>query len=186
MARNTGRGSASRGAPKRLPVGKLPSLHWVSSKQAALDAALSYRLDGRSFVVPRGFVTDFATVPRIFWWMFGPTGLYTWAAILHDWFCKMLRMRKSPVTAREADRYFRLACAELGVGFVPRWLLWTGVRWGALGTPSRRPGWWRDAPLVAVWSVLVIVPVIVATVGVLFALAWVAILSGIARVFRLR
>ena len=35
--------------------------------------------------LPIGFVTDFASVPRPFWAILPPTGLYTQAAIIHDY-----------------------------------------------------------------------------------------------------
>jgi hypothetical protein len=35
--------------------------------------------------VPKGFVTDFATIPRVFWTMLRPDGEYTYAAIVHDY-----------------------------------------------------------------------------------------------------
>ena len=155
---------------KTLPSGQLPSFHWITDKNVALDAPLTYLLAGFAFVVPRGFVSDFASIPKLFWGLFGPTGKYTWAAILHDWFCKLLPSKKCPVSARDADRYFRLACAELGVDPITRWLLWTGVRWGALFNRHRRAGWWRDLPLIAVWSVLALPIVVPAAVGGLVAL----------------
>jgi Protein of unknown function (DUF1353) len=35
--------------------------------------------------VPRGFVTDFATIPRIFWSLMPRDGKYAFAAIVHDY-----------------------------------------------------------------------------------------------------
>lgn len=35
--------------------------------------------------VPIGFVTDFASIPRIFWSMLRPDGIYSYAAIIHDY-----------------------------------------------------------------------------------------------------
>jgi hypothetical protein len=35
--------------------------------------------------VPTGFVTDFASVPQVFWSALRPDGLYTYPAIVHDW-----------------------------------------------------------------------------------------------------
>lgn len=186
MAKNTGRGSSRAPSRKTLPVGKLPSLHWINSREVALDAALAYKLDGRSFVVPRGFVTDFASVPKFLWWLFGPTGLWTWAAILHDWLCKMRWTRRPPASARDTDRFFRLACLEVRVNWVLAWLLWTGVRWGALFNSRRREGWWRDAPLVLVWSAFALVPVLVATAGILFAYLFFLPFRWIARMIQSR
>ncbi|ECG8634089.1 DUF1353 domain-containing protein, partial [Salmonella enterica subsp. salamae] len=35
--------------------------------------------------VPAGFVTDLATIPRIFWSLMPPDGKYAKAAIIHDY-----------------------------------------------------------------------------------------------------
>ncbi|SNR38803.1 DUF1353 domain-containing protein [Blastococcus mobilis] len=115
--------------------------HWI------LDARLPY--DGRTqeFIVPAGFTTDFASVPRpLFSVIPHTTGVL--AAVLHDWFCVGLAEGWCPVSAVDADRIFRRVLRECGVPFVTRWLMFVGVRWGALLNPHRRAGWWRDAPVV--------------------------------------
>jgi hypothetical protein len=38
-----------------------------------------------SVEVPKGFVTDFASIPRPFWTLLRPDGEYTFAAIVHDY-----------------------------------------------------------------------------------------------------
>jgi hypothetical protein len=38
-----------------------------------------------SVVVPKGFETDFASVPRVFWTIIPPDGKYTKAAVVHDY-----------------------------------------------------------------------------------------------------
>ncbi|RTL25326.1 MAG: DUF1353 domain-containing protein [Burkholderiales bacterium] len=35
--------------------------------------------------VPRGFVTDLASIPRVFWSLLRPDGAYTYPAIIHDY-----------------------------------------------------------------------------------------------------
>ncbi|ECG1115158.1 TPA: DUF1353 domain-containing protein [Salmonella enterica subsp. houtenae serovar O:57:z4,z32:-] len=63
--------------------------------------------------VPAGFVTDLATVPRIFWTLMPPDGKYAKAAIIHDWmYDNALRTKK------EADLIFLDGMKVLGV---PRW-----------------------------------------------------------------
>jgi hypothetical protein len=37
------------------------------------------------FTVPKGFITDGASVPRIFWNALSPWGIYSPAAVGHDW-----------------------------------------------------------------------------------------------------
>ncbi|EGV2045572.1 DUF1353 domain-containing protein [Salmonella enterica] len=63
--------------------------------------------------VPAGFVTDLATIPRIFWSLMPPDGKYAKAAIIHDYlYDNALR------TKREADLIFLDGMTVLGV---PRW-----------------------------------------------------------------
>ncbi len=51
--------------------------------------------------VPAGFVTDLATVPRIFWTLLPPDGKYAKAAIIHDYlYDNALR------TKQETDKIF--------------------------------------------------------------------------------
>ncbi|EJI5073162.1 DUF1353 domain-containing protein [Salmonella enterica] len=63
--------------------------------------------------VPAGFVTDLATIPRVFWSLMQPDGKYAKAAIIHDYlYDNALR------TKREADRIFLDGMTVLGV---PKW-----------------------------------------------------------------
>lgn len=52
------------------------------------DMEFEVKLDDKSIrkiVVPRGFVTDLASTPRVVWSMYPPFGKYLTAAILHDY-----------------------------------------------------------------------------------------------------
>ncbi|ECQ1025024.1 phage tail protein [Salmonella enterica subsp. diarizonae] len=63
--------------------------------------------------VPAGFITDLASVPRIFWAFMPPDGKYAKAAIIHDYlYDNALRTKK------EADLIFLDGMTVLGV---PRW-----------------------------------------------------------------
>ncbi|EAS5299210.1 DUF1353 domain-containing protein [Salmonella enterica] len=63
--------------------------------------------------VPAGFITDLATIPRIFWSLMPPDGKYAKAAIIHDYlYDNALRTKK------EADLIFLDGMTVLGV---PRW-----------------------------------------------------------------
>lgn len=98
--------------------------------------------------IPSDFGTDLATVPRIFWAVLPPSGVYERAAVLHDWACTE-GIASGLVSSIEADGLFRRVARECGVGAVTRWLLWWGVRVGALTNPARRAGWCQTAPAVA-------------------------------------
>jgi len=68
---------------------------------------------GRKVVVHRGFVTDFASVPRLLWWLISSWGRYGKAAVVHDYLYKY-----HVGTRREADGIFFEA---MGVLNVRRW-----------------------------------------------------------------
>lgn len=120
-----------------------------------------------TFDVPAGYVTDFASVPRVAVWLIPVFGRYTLPAILHD---RLLTdyLASGAITSNDVDGLFRRAMREMGVPPVKRWLMWAGVRWGALFNPVRRAGWARSAPGVIAVSVLAL-PVVglpIAGVGV--------------------
>lgn len=73
--------------------------------------------------VPAGFITDLATIPRIFWVLLPPDGKYAKAAIIHDWmYDNALRTKK------EADLIFLDGMAVLGVPKWKRTVMYLAVR----------------------------------------------------------
>ena len=87
-----------------------------------LEAAI-YAGHTDRFTVPVGFRTDFASVPRVLTWLLPRYGLFTRAAILHDFL-----VRSGAIGRADADGLFRRAMRELGVSFVRRWMMWAAVR----------------------------------------------------------
>lgn len=88
---------------------------------------------GRWIRVPKGFLTDGASTPRVIWAFLPSTGRYLQAAILHDYLYKVLQagLTFPEVRSRgEADREFRLASLACGVSPAVAWILWLGVRLG--------------------------------------------------------
>lgn len=127
---------------------------------------LIYRGDEEIWLIPAGYVTDFATVPRIAVWLIPRFGAYTKAAILHDFL-----LTDTDVSSVDADNLFRRALRELGVPPVRRTLMWVGVRWGAAFNRRRRTGWWRTAPAVLAYSLpaLLLAPAMIAVAVTLAA-----------------
>jgi hypothetical protein len=75
------------------------------------DAAIVWQPNSgqnwREVVVPPGFVTDLASIPRLFWQILRPTGRYAYAAVVHDYlYWTQIRSRE------EADQIFRQAMAD--------------------------------------------------------------------------
>ncbi|EAO0947453.1 DUF1353 domain-containing protein [Salmonella enterica] len=82
--------------------------------------------------VPAGFVTDLATVPRIFWSVMPPDGKYAKAAIIHDYlYDNALRTKK------EADLIFLDGMAVLGVPKWKRIVMYLAVRIFGRGNYSK-------------------------------------------------
>ncbi len=72
--------------------------------------------------VPEGYLTDIASVPRIFWSLVPPDGGYGQAAVLHDYLCEYLQYWVAGeirhITRKETDDVLMEAMIALGV---PSW-----------------------------------------------------------------
>lgn len=79
-------------------------------------------------VVPKGAITDLASVPRILWAVFPPHGKWAKAAIVHDWLYAEAIGSKA-----YADRVFLEAMEVLGVPLVRRKLMFWAVHWFGRG-----------------------------------------------------
>lgn len=82
-----------------------------------------------TLTVPKGFITDFASVPRVFWNIFPPFGEYTEAAVAHDYLYRHGGVIPGWVklTKDECDEVFLKGMESLGVGTVTRHIMWTAV-----------------------------------------------------------
>lgn len=94
--------------------------------------------DGRAFTVPAGFITDLASIPRLFHSLIPVNGRHRAAAILHDWL-----FVEQPMTRAETDALFLRAMEEEGVRWSQRRVMWSAVRLGGW------PAWRRNAAALA-------------------------------------
>lgn len=133
---------------------------------------------GDRFTIPAGYVTDFATVPRVAVWLIPTFGRYTRSAILHDYLITDA-IPAGMVSSVDADGIFRRTMRELGVPPVKRWLMWAAVRLAAAFSAKRRPGWWSTAPAVLGIALLAL-PLAVPMAGVAAGLVVYAIAEFIA------
>lgn len=88
--------------------------------------------DGLTIIIPKGFTTDFASVPKIFCPILPHTGKYTKASALHDY---LYSTYSDDVLCNraEADKLFLQAMTYSGVAPWKRMLLYYAVRiFGAL------------------------------------------------------
>lgn len=88
----------------------------------------------RRIQIPAGFITDFASIPRVLWSILPPTGGYGKAAVVHD------RLYRTPglCTRAQADAVLKEAMQFLQVGWWTRQVIYAGVRVG--GGSSYRGG----------------------------------------------
>lgn len=83
--------------------------------------------------VPRGFVTDFASVPRLLWVLFPRQGFHQNAAVVHDWlYWSHSRSR------RASDYVFLEGMGVLGTLISAQYLMFWAVR--AFGWMA----WWHN------------------------------------------
>lgn len=108
-------------SPLILRVG--PPGEWI------LERTLEW--EGRQrIVVPAGFITDLASIPRALRGVLEQNGRSRKAAVLHDWLYSSQRIGTRRITRAQADAVFRQALEAEHVGWVARSLYWSGVRVG--------------------------------------------------------
>lgn len=100
-------------------------------KRWKIHDGFTYETDGGAVItIPAGEVTDLASVPRLFWNVFPPFGVYIRAAIIHDHLYAEHRAGHGHYSRAYADAVLLEAMADDGV---PRWkrrLIWGAVRLG--------------------------------------------------------
>lgn len=113
-------------------------------------APIIYRGANDAFLVPPGFVTDLATVPRALTVFVPRYGVYTRAAVLHDLLC--VQAHHGLFQRRDADGIFRRVMREEGVHPVLRWTMWAAVRAGGRMNGADARQWAAVAGIGAGWA----------------------------------
>jgi hypothetical protein len=92
----------------------LSPISWASASKAYAQAKVT---------VPRGFVTDFASVPRVFWSLMPPIGRYGYAALFHDFV-----YWQQVISRTSADRLLFDTMKELQVPRLTSTIIYGAVR----------------------------------------------------------
>lgn len=96
-------------------------MHWV------LVESFEYRIgakdSGEIINIPKGFITNFASVPRGLWNIFPPWDKYGKAAVLHDYLYHVKRF-----TRKRCDDIFLEAMEVLGVSKWKRLVIYYAVK----------------------------------------------------------
>ncbi len=78
-----------------------------------------------TITVPQGFITDGASIPRIFWNILSPYGEYFPAALIHDF---LYSSRRTVITRATADAIFLEGMEVVGVPWLKRQTIYRAVR----------------------------------------------------------
>lgn len=100
----------------------------------------SHPASGSVIKVPEGFVTDFASIPKLVRFAISPFGRHSKAATLHDW----LYAVGEPGRRKFADKIFRDAMAELGVDDLMREIMYRAVRRFGETAYDRAETYWKE------------------------------------------
>ncbi|MHB0817717.1 DUF1353 domain-containing protein [Stutzerimonas stutzeri] len=109
--------------------------HVPGSERWKVVTPLQYRTaDGRLVIVPVGYRTDLASVPRLAWRIVPRDHVQARRpAVVHDFIYTHLPHR---FTKREADKIFHAALLEEGMSKALAWLMHLAVRIGGRGNWS--------------------------------------------------
>ena len=83
-------------------------------------------------IIPKGFITDGATVPKIFWPAFPPVESYFGAAAVHDYHLSI------GVDWKTAEQIFKKNLESDGIGKIKRFLVVNAVRVGGVLRRKRK------------------------------------------------
>jgi Protein of unknown function (DUF1353). len=126
LAAAVGAHAVSLGAQQPIPAPLVEGFgdgdNWM------LQRDLVYRIGINTpytITVPKGFVTDFGSIPKIFRPVLGSTGPYSQAAVVHDYLYWV-----QSCTRKQSDNLLAIAMRESGVSAIKHWAIYSGVRAG--------------------------------------------------------
>jgi hypothetical protein len=95
-----------------------------SSRCFRLTEDFTYLSAVGAITVPSGFVTDGASIPKIFWSILSPFGDYFAAAVIHDY---LYSNNNDKFSRLQADLIFKEAMFNLGVPWYRREVIFRAV-----------------------------------------------------------
>lgn len=97
------------------------------SRLFVVERNYRYMINAETIImVPKGFITDGASIPRLFWNILQPYGPYFPAALIHDYLYSKDNVYK--VSREIADVIFLNGMKDCGVGFFQRTMIYRAVR----------------------------------------------------------
>lgn len=103
----------------------------LECKRWRLRAPFSYLASVGTITVPAGFESDGATVPRLAWVFYPPSGALLLPALVHDLLYTLLAAgTPHPLapTRAAADAILRQAAIDVAIPPADAWVIWAAVR----------------------------------------------------------
>ena len=91
----------------------------------AVVSPLVWETPGQRIIVPKGFLTDLASIPKILRNIFDPDGCSRQPAVMHDW-----NYRTHTMTREQCDQLLHDSLLACGESAVAAWCYQKGVRLG--------------------------------------------------------
>ncbi len=124
-------------------------LHQIEKKTFVLKSDIHYdgetglegRIDAETMndirSLSKGIETDLASVPGPLRWFLGTYGAHTPAVLIHDRLIPTPDELLGKMNDQYADRYLRFMAKDVGIRWLKRWVMWSGValrtRWAGGG-----------------------------------------------------
>ena len=118
---------------------------YIDGIEWELKRDISYRtMDFEKATVRKGFIFDFASVPRGLYWLYPPAGngsdRYGVAALIHDWLYVHRKIGGRKITRKEADLLFLEIMLYIGVSKITARIMYRAVRmFGWIPWNKRKP-----------------------------------------------
>lgn len=117
--------SATKAPNGALHLGRFADPMYYLTSVIGWDPEPAQASTYQSVRVPIGFVTDFASIPRMFWSLLRPDGQYSYAAVIHDFL-----YWEQYLTRETSDAIFRLCMEDFKINSAVIKAVHAGVRLG--------------------------------------------------------
>ncbi len=138
---------------------------WLPDTRVILLEDLVYQDGDTVYTVPAGYLSDGASIPRALSWLYPKYGPYLKSAILHDYLLTDVLPQKL-IESNRVDELFKESMEYLDIPKFRQWVMWCGVRLGAMFNKRRRKGSLKTLPKVALISLLMLPVVLFPVVSI--------------------